>query len=88
VFSSAQKTPEVQTGVAAFDPSHPGAGLFRAGGPGHARALLDGIRSYAPPDHDHLHVLVEGDPALEAALTGAGAEAVMRMLRMEGGIGC
>jgi hypothetical protein len=33
-------------------------------------------------DHDHLHVLVEGDAALEALL--AAADSVMRMLRMEG----
>ncbi len=73
-------------GIAVFDPSYPAAGLFRARAPEHARALLDGIRPYALPAHDHVHVVVEGDPALEAALTAAGATVVMPMLRMEGEI--
>jgi ribosomal protein S18 acetylase RimI-like enzyme len=73
-------------GIAVFDPSYPGAGLFRVRAPEHARALLDGIRPYALPAHDHLHLLVEGDPVLEAVLTAAGAETVMHMLRMEGEI--
>jgi ribosomal protein S18 acetylase RimI-like enzyme len=73
-------------GVVAFDASYPGAGLLRAVAPAHTRALLDGIRSHALPHHDHLHVLVEGDPALEATLTAAGAQAGMRALRMEGDI--
>jgi hypothetical protein len=34
-----------------------------------------------------LHLLVEGDPSLEATLATAGADAVMRMVRMEGEIG-
>jgi GNAT superfamily N-acetyltransferase len=73
-------------GLAAFDPGHPGAGLFRVRAPEHARALLDAIRPYALPIYDHLHVLVEGDPALEATLAAAGATVVMPMLRMEGEI--
>ncbi len=73
-------------GIAAFDPSHPGAGLFRVRAPEHARALLDGIRPYALPAHDHLHLAVESDPALEAMLAAAGATVVMRMLRMQGEI--
>jgi ribosomal protein S18 acetylase RimI-like enzyme len=77
---------ERAVGVAAFDPGYPGAGLFRVRGPEPARALLEGIQRHALPDHDHLHVLVEGDPSLEATLATAGADAVMRMLRMEGEI--
>ncbi len=73
-------------GVIAFDPSYPDAVLLRAVVPAHARALLDGIRPHALPDHDHLHVVVEGDPALETTLTAAGAQAVIRALRMEGDI--
>ena len=73
-------------GIAAFDPNHSGAGLFRVRAPEHVRALLDGIRPYALPAHDHLHLLVEGDPALEAALAAAGATVLMPMLRMEGEI--
>lgn len=77
---------ERAVGVAAFDPGYPGAGLFRVRGPEPARALLEGIRRHALPGHDHLHVLVEGDPSLEATLATAGADAVMRMLRIEGEI--
>jgi hypothetical protein len=54
--------------------------------PGHTRVLLNAIRPYAQPDHDSVNVLIEGDPALEAMLTASGAEAVMRVLRMEGDI--
>jgi GNAT superfamily N-acetyltransferase len=73
-------------GVAAFDPNLPGASLFRVRSPEHARGLLEGIRSHAAPGQDHLRVFVEGDPTLEAALASAGAEAVLRALRMEGQI--
>jgi GNAT superfamily N-acetyltransferase len=71
-------------GVAAFDPNLAGASLFQVRSPEHARGLLEEMRSHAEPGHDHVRVFVEGDPALEAALAGAGAEAVMRALRMEG----
>jgi ribosomal protein S18 acetylase RimI-like enzyme len=78
--------PDGPVGVVAYDPIHPGAPLLRVRVPGHARALLDAIRPYAHPDHDSVSVLIEGDPALEAMFAASGAEAVMRMLRMEGDI--
>jgi ribosomal-protein-alanine N-acetyltransferase len=73
-------------GCVAFDPSFPGASVFRVSAPGHARALLEAIHPHALPQHDRLLVFSEGDPALAAALLGAGAEVVLRVLRMEGDI--
>jgi ribosomal protein S18 acetylase RimI-like enzyme len=74
-------------GCVAFDPSFPGAPLLRVRSPEHARALLEGIRPHAQPEHDRVFAVVEGDAALEAALVAGGAEVVLRTLRMEGNIG-
>lgn len=71
-------------GCVAFDPSFPGASVFRVKAPEHARTLLEAIRPHALPEHDCLLVFAEGDPAFEAALLAAGAEVVLRVLRMEG----
>ena len=71
-------------GCVAFDPSFPGASVFRVSAREHARALLDAIRPHALPEHDRLMVFAEGDPALEAALLAAGAGVILRVLRMEG----
>jgi len=78
--------PDGPVGVIAYDPTHAGAPLLRVRVPGHTRVLLNAIRPYAQPDHDSVNVLIGGDPALEAMLTASGAEAVMRVLRMEGDI--
>jgi GNAT superfamily N-acetyltransferase len=73
-------------GCVAFDPAFPGAPLVRARAREHVRALLEGVRPHALPQHDHLHAFVEGDPALDASLVAAGAQVIMRTLRMEGDI--
>jgi len=69
-----------------FDPAYPGAPVLRARSPGHARAVLEGLLPHAPPQHERLFMLLEGDPALESTLVGVGAEVTMRMLRMEGDV--
>jgi GNAT superfamily N-acetyltransferase len=71
-------------GCVSFDPSFPGASVFRVSAPEHARAVLEAIRPHALPEHDRLMVFTEGDPALEAALLAAGAGVILRVLRMEG----
>ena len=71
-------------GCAALDPRFPGAPLLRVRPPEHARAVLEGLRPHALPEHDHLFTFVEDDPALEGVLTSAGAEVILRVLRMEG----
>jgi ribosomal-protein-alanine N-acetyltransferase len=73
-------------GFAALDPTFPGASPFRVRAPEYARALLDAMQPMTLPGCDHLKLFVEGDPALEAALTAAGAEPVQLLLRMEGEI--
>lgn len=77
----------VPVACVAFDPAFPGAPVLRARSPWHARALLDGLLPHALPQHQGLFVFLEGDPALESALVGVGAELTMRVLRMEGDIG-
>jgi ribosomal protein S18 acetylase RimI-like enzyme len=71
-------------GFAAFDAGGVGASPFRVSAPQYARALLDALRPHRLGGHDDVHVFVEGDPPLERGLSAAGAEAVMRVLRMEG----
>jgi GNAT superfamily N-acetyltransferase len=73
-------------GCVAFDPHHPGAPVLRARAPKYARALIESLRAHALPEHDGFFVFVEGEPGLEAALVDAGADVVMRVLRMEGSI--
>jgi ribosomal-protein-alanine N-acetyltransferase len=70
--------------AAGFDPTFPGATPFRAEDPGAARALLEALRPFARPDDAHLFVVVEGDPALEAALLSAGATETLRVIAMDG----
>jgi hypothetical protein len=70
----------------AFDPAYPGAPVLRARSPEHARLVLESLLPHALPHHNRLFVFVEGDPALESALIGVGAEVMLRVLRMEGDI--
>jgi GNAT superfamily N-acetyltransferase len=74
------------TGIAGFDPEFPGTMPFRVRAPEFARSLLAAIRPHARPEHDHVFIFVEGDPASEAALLAAGGEIKFRVLRMEGAI--
>lgn len=71
-------------GFAAFDPHFPGAAPFRVRNIDVAAALFDGMRPYAKPEFDGLRVFVEGDKALEDAITAAGGRVVLRALRMAG----
>lgn len=72
------------SGVAVFDPSFPGTSVFRLTEPRFARALLDGLRPYALPEHAHLLTFIEGDPALVDLLRSIGGEEIMRVLQLEG----
>lgn len=72
------------SGACAFDPTFPGAAVFRARSAADARALLDAMRPRALPEHDHVQLFVEDNAALDADLQRAGAHLVMRVLRMEG----
>ena len=74
---------ELALGVAAFDPDFPGANPFRVREPAFARALLEGMRARARPEHDSFRVFVEGDPELAAHLRAAGAETTLEAVCME-----
>jgi ribosomal protein S18 acetylase RimI-like enzyme len=74
----------VPVACVAFDPAYPGAPVLRALSAGHARAILEGLLLHAVPRPDRLFVFLEGDPVLESSLVAAGAEVMMRVLRMEG----
>lgn len=74
------------SGVAVFDPSFPGTSVFRVTEPRFARALLDGLRAYALPEHQHLLTFVEGDPPLAELLRSIGGEEIMRVLQLEGAV--
>ncbi|MGZ5967942.1 MAG: GNAT family N-acetyltransferase, partial [Polyangiales bacterium] len=74
------------TGVIGFDPSFPGAPLFRAQTFEDARALFDGIRPTAKPEHDYFRIIVEANEPLADRLVEAGATRVMSLLHMVGPI--
>jgi GNAT superfamily N-acetyltransferase len=71
-------------GFAAFDPDFPGASPFRVVRPEHVRPLLEAMRSHAHAGETSVHLFVEGDHALAAELSDAGASALFRILRMAG----
>jgi len=73
-------------GFVGYDAELPGASPFRVRAPVYARAILDWLRATCARGHGPLLVFVEGDPALEAALTAAGARPEMRALQMRGEI--
>jgi GNAT superfamily N-acetyltransferase len=72
------------TGVARFDPDHPGAYPFCVARPEHARALLEALRPYARPQDAWLGVAVEDDAALTDTLVAAGAEIRIQLLHYHG----
>lgn len=74
-------------GVAMFDPAYPGAFPFRVARPDLARPLLEAMRAWARPEHDHVGLTVEDDPALDATLRAAGAQVRFELVYMEGEIG-
>jgi GNAT superfamily N-acetyltransferase len=70
-------------GFAVFDPTFPGAHPFRVARPDLARALLDGCRAYADlGGRDFLHITVEANPPLRAALAAAGAVVTFELVQM------
>lgn len=69
-------------GFAAFDPSYPGAAIFRTTHPEHAAALLEAMRAHALPDRDFVHVTVEGDRPLADAVLALGGELVFELHRL------
>jgi GNAT superfamily N-acetyltransferase len=79
-------------GVAAFDPTVPGAAPFRVA-PAYAaervavaRALFDAMREVARPEFDHTRLVAEGDLALRDALSAVGAETLLVFDHMRGDI--
>jgi GNAT superfamily N-acetyltransferase len=92
-------SPRGPAGMAAFDPTFPGAMPFRvaSAAPGAsasrplprgeiAYTLLAAMKTVALPAFDHTRLVVEGDPALLEALRAAGAETLMTYLQMRGAI--
>jgi ribosomal protein S18 acetylase RimI-like enzyme len=73
-------------GVARFDPQFPGAYPFRVSAPPFARALLEGLRPHARPEHDHLFVLTEDDAPLAALLRAAGAAVQLEIVHLRGAL--
>jgi ribosomal protein S18 acetylase RimI-like enzyme len=69
-------------GLAVLDPAWPGLMPFRCVRPTVARALLEAARGHA--SSTRFMIFVEGDPGLAAVLVAAGAEEVLRAIRMEG----
>ncbi len=85
VFLALRQGEEI-VAFAAFDPSFPGAMPFFAARPAIARAMLEAMRPYALSEHSFVRLVVEHGVVL-SAMTAAGAEAVLEMLRMQGPIG-
>jgi GNAT superfamily N-acetyltransferase len=77
---------DVRVGVAAFDPSFPGASPFALARPSLAAPLLSAIRKHALPGDAAIKIMVEDDAPLDAALRAAGATVRFEMLHMRGEI--
>lgn len=71
---------------AAFDPTFPGAGLFRVARAELTRALFEAMRAHEH-EHDFVRVTIEDDAPLASALIDAGAERVLDILHMRGALG-
>jgi ribosomal protein S18 acetylase RimI-like enzyme len=80
----AMSEPDRVVGFAAFDPDFPGASPFRVAGTEHARPLLEAMRPHARAERTSVHLFVEDDRALAAALRAAGGSSLFRILRMTG----
>jgi len=73
-------------GVAGFDPTFPGAPMFRARDAGVARSLLEQMSAHTKPEAGPLRIVLEDDADLARALVSAGGEREMKLLRMVGPI--
>lgn len=70
--------------VARFDPTYPGCFPFRARSASAARALLESVREFAPPDVDWVQLVIEDDAALADALLDLDAEIKHQIVHMRG----
>ncbi|MEO6572675.1 MAG: GNAT family N-acetyltransferase [Polyangiaceae bacterium] len=70
----------------AFDRDYPGVSPMRVKAPRFVRILLDAVRPHVREGQSYVRISVEGDPALEDALTQAGGKVVLRVLRMHGDV--
>ena len=70
---------ESPVGLAIFDPGFPGAFPFRVRRVSLVRPLLELMRPFARPEHDHVHVTVEDDAALQQFLVEQGATMKMEI---------
>ncbi len=68
-------------GFAAFDPTFPGASVFRTSPP-LAAELLDAMRAHARPGDDLVHVTIEGDRPLADAVLALGGTLSFELLRL------
>jgi len=73
-------------GVACFDPAHPGVFPFAVAEPALAGRLLRAMQPYARPEHDHLQVIVERDPACAQLLRDAGGELRLDLVHYRGAL--
>jgi GNAT superfamily N-acetyltransferase len=75
-----------RVGVAAFDPTFPGAFPFQVVRPSLAPALLDALRALARPSDTFIRLVIEHDDQLDQAMRAAGAEVMVELFHMEGDI--
>jgi len=71
--------------LAAFDPAFPSIYPIAVARPEHARPLFDALVSCAR--QPHVHIFVEGNPALAEALRDAGGKPHLEILRMGAALG-
>jgi hypothetical protein len=72
--------------VAVFDPAFPGAFPFRVARPALAKALLQGIRHHARPEHGFVNLVIEADSERVEWLRSAGANARFEIVQYQGRI--
>ncbi len=75
---------EKPVAVARFNPEYPGCFPFRAQTLGAARALLEGVRVFAPPEVDWIQLVIENDTTLADALVELDAEIKHQIVHMRG----
>jgi GNAT superfamily N-acetyltransferase len=74
-------------GLAAFDPSFPGAFPFRLAALDYARPLLDAMRPHARPTDERVGFVIEDGRALVEGMQQAGAMIVLEIVHFEGPLG-
>lgn len=71
-------------GVAVFKIDFPGASPFRVTNADAIRPLLEGVKKWA--EHDHLHLMIENDPASAEVLLRAGAVKKFDIVHLRGAL--